>query len=96
MTEQESTPLLKGQIALVTGATGGIGKATSRLLASLGCSVALHYNSDENAASTLRDELTKKYANDFGTKFEFFKADLGQYEDVRLSLHVLTCNTIVT
>jgi hypothetical protein len=37
-------------LTLVTGATGGMGKATCLALAALGCSTAVHYNSAADAA----------------------------------------------
>jgi hypothetical protein len=77
-----SKPLLGGQIALITGATGSIGKATARLLASLGASVALHYNSDQDGATQLQSELTNEYQGRFGSTFDGWKADFGDYDDV--------------
>jgi 3-oxoacyl-[acyl-carrier protein] reductase len=80
MTEQLTKLPLEGQVALITGATGGIGAATSRLLASLGCSVGIHFNSDVKTAVLLRDELIQKHKN---AKFLAVTADMGNYEDVR-------------
>jgi 3-oxoacyl-[acyl-carrier protein] reductase len=86
MTDTASTPaskpLLSGHIALITGATGGIGKATARLLASLGASVALQYNSDQAGADQLQNELTREYQERFESRFDGWKADLGDYDDV--------------
>ncbi len=48
---------LSGQVVIVTGATGGIGQATARVLAAEGASVVLHYHRQADAAETLRREL---------------------------------------
>jgi 3-oxoacyl-[acyl-carrier protein] reductase len=68
---------LKGQLALVTGGTGGIGKATCLALADLGCNIAVHYNTASDAAKELVAELKGK-----GVKAEAFKADVRDYDEV--------------
>jgi 3-oxoacyl-[acyl-carrier protein] reductase len=70
---------LKPHLALVTGASGGIGKATCLALASMGCSIAVHYHSSIEKADTLVRELKTK-----GVKAEGFKADLTNYDEVSI------------
>ncbi len=69
---------LQGRLALVTGATGGIGLATCHALASYGCSIAVHYHS---AAPTAQSLVTDRRAK--GVKAESFQADLREYDSVR-------------
>lgn len=44
-------------VALVTGASGGLGQALAVELDALGCRVAVHYNSSESAARAVADKL---------------------------------------
>lgn len=65
----------KGRVALITGATGGIGVAIARKLAADGATLALHYRSNPDAAAKLADELRAA-----GATCETFQADLAAKE----------------
>jgi 3-oxoacyl-[acyl-carrier protein] reductase len=59
------------RVALVTGASGGIGRAICRGLARDGFDVAIHYNHNIEAAQAARDEV-----EDLGTRAAIIAADL--------------------
>jgi len=48
-----SSDFLKGQKALVTGASSGIGEASARCLAKAGASVVINYHSDQESAEKI-------------------------------------------
>ena len=51
---------LKGQKALVTGASSGIGEGIARALGAAGAAVVVNYNSKPDAALRIVDELTSQ------------------------------------
>jgi 3-oxoacyl-[acyl-carrier protein] reductase len=68
---------LKDQVALVTGASRGIGKAIALALAAEGASVVVNYTSSQDAAQALVETIVKA-----GGKALAIKADVAQPEQV--------------
>ncbi|THH14503.1 hypothetical protein EW146_g5840 [Bondarzewia mesenterica] len=85
-----SATSLQGKLALITGATGGIGQATARLLASRGVSIAVHYYSSQAKADSLVSDLLVLNPS---IKAAAFRADLGDYAAVR-DLHKQVVETL--
>jgi NAD(P)-dependent dehydrogenase (short-subunit alcohol dehydrogenase family) len=64
-----------GRVALVTGASSGIGAATGRLLASLGARVALGYFQNKEGAERTRQEIVSAGGNAIGIAADVRDAD---------------------
>jgi len=70
---------LAGRIALVTGASGGIGQAVAREFAAEGAAVALHYHQNRGPAEALSAEIRAS-----GGRAVAIHADLTDQESCRL------------
>ena len=64
---------LKGKVALVTGASRGIGKAAALMLAQAGCDLAINYRNHEKDA-----EKVAKSAEERGVKAKTYQADVSR------------------
>ncbi|PPQ68125.1 hypothetical protein CVT24_002951 [Panaeolus cyanescens] len=86
----KDTDPLRGKLALITGCSGGIGRATALRLANQGCSIAVHYHSAKSVAEEVVAELTQLNPS---IKAVTFKADLSNYDEVR-KLHKEVVDTL--
>lgn len=68
--------LLEGKVAIVTGASRGIGRGIAEVFAKHGAHVAFTYSSSEGPALELQDELIQ-----LGVKAKAFKSNAASYEE---------------
>jgi len=69
---------LTGQVAIVTGASRGIGRAIAELFAYEGAKVVINYNTSEKEARGLADKIRKQ-----GGEAICVKADVSKYDEVK-------------
>ena len=72
---QNTNNTLTGKVALVTGGSRGIGRATCLALAAQGAAVAVHYHAHEDAARTVVEQI-----REMGGNAHAIQADLGQQQ----------------
>ena len=66
------------KIAIVTGASRGIGRAIAKMLAKNDYIVIANYNKSENEALKLKEELENQ-----NKQIDIFKADVSKREEVK-------------
>ncbi len=76
MTDEQPPPLA-GKVALVTGSSQGIGRATALRLAQAGADIAINYRSNASAASEVKESIEA-----LGRRCVAVQADVSQEEDV--------------
>lgn len=95
--------VMKKKVALITGASRGIGAATARLLAKEGYEVAINYLSDYSAANSLVEEIISNGGSaislqaDIGVEIEvieLFKAVDKKLGSITALINNAACNEI--
>lgn len=76
---------LTGKVALVTGASSGIGAATALVFADLGATVAIGYHGNEAGAEKVRHEIHKS-----GGKAMVIRADVRKATDILQMMEAVT------
>ena len=71
-----ATRLFEGKVAVIAGATGGIGGATARLLAREGAKLALGYHSGADRARDISKEC-----EEYGAETVSFRVDVTNQDD---------------
>ena len=70
--------MLKGKVALITGASRGIGKEIALTLSSYGATVIINYNGSKERAGEVLSEITKNQGNAI-----VYQADVSDFEAVK-------------
>ncbi|QDL09507.1 3-oxoacyl-[acyl-carrier-protein] reductase [Brasilonema octagenarum UFV-E1] len=81
----ENLQLLRDKVAIVTGASRGIGRAIALELAELGANIVVNYASSSNAAEEVVDTITKA-----GGSAIALQADVSQVDQVEALVNTVT------
>lgn len=76
----EPVEIFKGKVAIVTGASRGLGAAIATCLAAHGCKVAINYNSNADKAEAVANDCIKKH----GAEVTCIKADVSKKHEVAM------------
>ncbi len=76
--------MFKGEVALVTGASRGIGRSIVIELAKLGCNVVINYNHSKDSALNVLDEVNK-----LGVEGIVVKADISKENEVKEMFQII-------
>ena len=84
MTEQATLRPLQGRVALVTGASRGIGAAAAKRLARSGATVVINYHQNQEAAQKVLEQVEAD-----GGRGMIFKADVTRKDQVEAMLAIV-------
>lgn len=76
--------ILNGKIAIVTGASRGIGKEIAIALAKEGAYVIINYNGNDIAAKEVLDTITS-----MGQNAEVYKCNVGNFDEVKIFMEAV-------
>lgn len=71
--------LFAGKVALVTGSTSGVGRATARMLAQWGCAHVVINSRNPVDGAKVREELAAEVP---GTTFHYLRADMNKLDEI--------------
>ncbi len=77
--------MLNGKVAIITGASRGIGAAIAENFSSQGVNVAIIYNGNKDAANTVKENAEKN-----GVKAEIFKCNVANAEECKETVKSVT------